>query len=418
MTPDPRPAATPVPAARSMQGIALTVLRRHLTMTRTARSIGFATVSALALSACSPTGVLDWDLRGPDQGSTAEAAQRATAPRPSPDARGVLSYPGYQVAVSRRGDTVASVAQRVGLTPEELARANALEPGDSLRAGETLALPRRVAEAPGTAAAGTITGGPIDVTTIAGTAIDRVAPQTPRAAPASASPEPQRHRVARGETAYSIARTYNISARALADWNGLGPDLALREGQTLLIPVAVAGATPPAAAARAADVSVPGAGSAAPLPPSAARPLPAEAPPVAAAAAPEAPASPAMAAQRTSASAARMAMPAEGRIIRPFAKGRNDGIDIAAPAGSAVRAAADGTIAAITKDTDQVPIVVIRHEDNLLTVYAGIDSVSVTRGATVRRGQQIAVVRRADPAFLHFEVRRGTDALDPVGFLQ
>ncbi|QYK43561.1 MAG: peptidoglycan DD-metalloendopeptidase family protein [Paracoccaceae bacterium] len=374
---------------------------------------------ALLLSACSPTGVLDWDLRGRDQGSTAEAAQRATAPRPSPDSRGVLSYPGYQVAMSRRGDTVASVASRVGLTPEELARANALQPGDSLRAGEILALPRRVAEAPAaegaTAAPGAVIGGPIDVTTIAGAAIDRAAPAAAPAAPApAAGPEPRRHRVARGETAYSVARLYGVSARALADWNGLGPDLALREGQTLLIPTAAAAPAP----AATADASAPGAGSATPTPPSAAQPLPAERPTAAAAKPPETPPSPGLGATRTPASAARMAMPAEGRIIRPYAKGRNDGIDIAAAAGSPVRAAADGTVAAITKDTDQVPIVVIRHEGNLLTVYAGIDALSVTRGATVKRGQQIAVIRRADPAFLHFEVRRGADSVDPVEFLQ
>jgi murein DD-endopeptidase MepM/ murein hydrolase activator NlpD len=382
-------------------------------------------LAALLLGACSPTGTLDWDLRGTAQGSTAEAAQRATTQRPDPDSRGVLSYPGYQVALARRGDTVASVAARVGLGADELARANALQPTDMLRAGEILALPRRVDAAPVVVAGpgtGAIVGGAIDVTTIASTAIDRAAPAgstppaatpAPRAAPAAAT-EPLRHRVRRGETAFSVARSYNVSARALAEWNGLGPEMNLREGQTLLIPTAAA-APPP----RAPDpVPPPGAGSATPTPPSAARPLPAERTAPAAAAPAGTPASPAMAEQRTAASAARMAMPADGRIIRPFARGRNDGIDIGAPAGAPVRAAADGTVAAITKDTDQVPIVVIRHEGNLLTVYAGIDNVTLTRGATVRRGQQIAVIRRADPSFLHFEVRRGVDALDPMEFLQ
>lgn len=383
--------------------------------------IGLAAL--LGLGACTPTGTLDWDLRGTAQGSTAEAAQRATTQRPDPDQRGVLTYPGYQVALARRGDTVSSVAARVGLGADELARANALQPGDVLRAGEILALPRRVdagpmvaSSAPGT---GAIVGGPIDVTAIASTAIDRAAPAgsapAPRATAApAAGPEPVRHRVQRGETAYSVARTYNVSARALAEWNGLGPDMNLREGQTLLIPTAAA--APPAPTPVA--VPAPGTGSATPTPPSAARPLPAERTPPAAQTPAGTPASPAMEAQRTAASAARMAMPADGRIIRPYAKGRNDGIDIAGPAGAPVRAAADGTVAAITKDTDQVPIVVIRHEGNLLTVYAGIDNVTVTRGATVRRGQQIAVIRRADPSFLHFEVRRGVDSLDPMGFLQ
>jgi len=111
-------------------------------------------------------------------------------------------------------------------------------------------------------------------------------------------------------------------------------------------------------------------------------------------------------------------MPAEGRITRGFQRGRNDGIDIGAAAGSPVRAAEDGTVAAITRDTDQVTILVIRHEGNLLTVYANIDEVSVERGANVRRGQQVARVRAGDPAFLHFEVRQGFDAVDPLTFLQ
>jgi murein DD-endopeptidase MepM/ murein hydrolase activator NlpD len=371
---------------------------------------GGAAAAGLLLAACQGLGPLDWDLRPAAQGSTAEAAQRATGPRPEPDARGVLSYPGYQVALARRGDTVGTVADRLGLPAADLATANALQPGDALRAGETLVLPRRVAEAaPPAAAPGAVTGGAIDVTTIAGAAIDRAAgPAAPAAAP---GPEPRRHRVGRGETAFSVARLYGVSATALAEWNGLPSDLALREGQTLLIPPATA--TPP----TGGPTTAPGAGTPTPTPPSAALPLPAERPAPAAARPPEAPPSPDLGATRTAVSAARMAMPVDGRIIRPFARGRNDGIDIAAAPGTPVRAAADGTVAAITKDTDQVPIVVIRHADNLLTVYAGLDALTVERGAAVTRGQPIAVVRRADPAFLHFEVRRGTEPLDPVEFL-
>ena len=49
--------------------------------------------------------------------------------------------------------------------------------------------------------------------------------------------DPVRHRVEPGETAYSIARLYGVSVTALASWNGLGPDLAVRENQELLIPI-------------------------------------------------------------------------------------------------------------------------------------------------------------------------------------
>ncbi|MDT8855468.1 LysM peptidoglycan-binding domain-containing M23 family metallopeptidase [Paracoccaceae bacterium Fryx2] len=381
-----------------------------------------------ALGACT-TSEMDWDLRS-RAGSlnTADAARQATAERPRADDRGVLSYPGYQVALARQGDTVASLSARVGLDAAEVARHNALGVGDPLRGGEVLALPRRVAEPPrGTA--GAIYGSPIttdriDVTSIASGAIDRAsgssssssAPagwQTGPQPVAAARAEPARHKVARGETAYSIARTYNVSARSLADWNGLGPDLAVREGQFLMIPTALPGEARPTA-----SVTPPGAGSPTPEPPSAAKPLPAEKTAAAAAPTPGTPASPDLGASRTAASAARFAMPVEGKIIRGYVQKKNDGIDIAAAPGTPVKAAADGTVAAITKDTDQVPILVLRHADNLLTVYAGIDGIKVAKGATIQRGQTLAVIRAANPAFLHFEVRKGFDSVDPMPYLQ
>ena len=75
-----------------------------------------------------------------------------------------------------------------------------------------------------------------------------------------------RHRVGRGETAYSIARLYGVSVRSLAEWNGLGPELAVREGQYLIIPIIIEEAT---------ATGGPGPGmTVAPLPPSADEPLP------------------------------------------------------------------------------------------------------------------------------------------------
>jgi murein DD-endopeptidase MepM/ murein hydrolase activator NlpD len=128
------------------------------------------------------------------------------------------------------------------------------------------------------------------------------------------------------------------------------------------------------------------------------------------------PPSPDLGAERSDSTA--LAMPVAGSIIRGYDKKKNQGIDIAAAAGTAVKAAADGTVAAITKDTQQVPIIVIRHADGLLTVYAGVDNITVAKGEAVSRGQQIAVVRAANPAFLHFEVRRGVESTDPSAFLQ
>lgn len=80
-------------------------------------------------------------------------------------------------------------------------------------------------------------------------------------------------------------------------------------------------------------------------------------------------------------------------------------------------AAAAGTVAAITRDTNQVPIIVLRHADNLLTVYAGVDDLTVAKGDTVKRGETIAKIRAGSSSFLHFEVRKGLDSVDPMPFL-
>lgn len=362
--------------------------------------------SALVVLTACDTG-FDMDLRRFGGGfNTAGAAQAVTAPRPDPDARGIISYPSYQVAVARRGDTLATLAARIDLPTAELARYNGLPQGAALREGELVALPRRVSE-PST---GVIRpADDIDITTLAGNAIDRADSGTGRAT-TSGGPtgnEPVRHQVARGETAYSIARLYGVSVRALADWNGLGAALTVREGQYLLIPPITEEAP------REARTTAPGEGSPTPTPPSAATPLPDEAPSRKAAT----PDSPDLGESRTAASSARMGMPVDGRITRPFQKGSTDGIDIAASAGSTVRAAADGTVAAITRDTDQVPILVVRHPNNVLTVYANIDAIAVAKGDRVKRGDKIAEVRAGSPAFLHFQVREGTSSVDPDPYL-
>ncbi|WP_245912914.1 peptidoglycan DD-metalloendopeptidase family protein [Litoreibacter ponti] len=353
---------------------------------------------------------LDLDLRGTAGGlDTSSAARTATQNRPRPDARGIISYPNYQVAVAERGDTVADVATRIGVNPQDLASYNGLRPTDKLNKGEVLALRSPVTAAP---APGDETR-PLDITQIATTAIGR-APQTPGAdaAPRVDGPEPIRHQVARGETAYSIARLYNVSARSLADWNGLGADLEVREGQYLLIPVALDGTqTVKAAPVETAAVITPGAGTPTPPPPSAVKPLPDEK------IEPKQTAAPAAAAPKATA-APKLLTPVSGEVLRPYKKRSNEGIDIAASAGTPVKAAADGEVAAITRDTDQVPILVLRHPGNLLTVYANISDITVKKGDKVSRGKSIAKVGKGDPSFLHFEVREGFESVNPAPFLK
>ncbi|NPD13783.1 peptidoglycan DD-metalloendopeptidase family protein [Xinfangfangia sp. D13-10-4-6] len=380
-----------------------------------------ASCAVIALSACTngPAGNFDWDLRG-GPGGTSEEARQATASRPVPDGNGVLSYPGYQMVQARRGDTVAAIGSRLGVAPAELARTNALQINDPLREGELLLLPGRVAAAPQPiVGAG---AGPVDITAGANAALDRVEssalpPATSSAPITTATPgggkEPTRHVVKRGESAFIIARAYNVSAKSLAEWNSLGSDMAIREGQTLIIPVATAPAPNPEPKPAA-----PGTGSATPVPPSASKPLPDEKTTPAGTKPAGTPASPEMGASRTGASASRMTMPASGSIIKGYDKRTNQGINIGAAAGSAVKAADAGSVAAITRDTDQVQIVVIRHANGLMTVYAGVDQLKVKKGDSVTRGQQIGAVRAGSPSFLHFEVRKGVDSLDPMPYLQ
>lgn len=386
---------------------------RHKAAPRTAT--GLAVMTVLAVAGCSqPIGTFDPDLRRLGGGfNTADAAANIqTEARPQADARGILSYPGYQVAVARDGDTVADIASRVGLSADELARHNGLPLDATLRSGEIVALPRRVGEpspATGAITSGPIMPGSVDITTLAGSAIERAGSGGPAAAPPPAGgTQPVQHQVTRGETAFTIARSYGVSVEALAQWNGLDSQFSVREGQFLLIPPVMSTRT----AAAAPAVEPPGSGSALPPPPSSATPLP---PPPEAA---PTPATPPPAQTTTATPAAQFAMPVQGPIIRAFARGRNDGIGIGAPAGTPVRAAEAGTVAAITQNTEGVPIVVVRHANELLTVYAGLDNVTVSRGAAVTRGQQIATVRAAQTPFLHFEVRRGMEALDPGPFLE
>ncbi|WP_050602261.1 peptidoglycan DD-metalloendopeptidase family protein [Ruegeria sp. 6PALISEP08] len=376
-------------------------------------------VAVAVLAGCE--GPLDYDLRGQVGGfSTTDAVQSATTSRPTPDSRGVITYPNYQVVVARQGDTVRDVAARVGLPEGELSRFNGLQTTDTLRDGEVLALPRSVGAGSG-----------VDIASVAGNAIDQAqdtssvqtttlepvqpAP-TPTPAPVATGPEPVRHKVKRGETAYTISRLYQVPIDALAEWNGLGPDFTVREGQFLLIPVKNQTAPRQNAAAAApvvaTEVTEPGQGSPTPTPPSATQPLPEES------VAPLAEAPDVTAEAPTNSRSSALSLPVSGTIIRGYNKGKNEGIDIAAAPGTAVTAAEAGTVAAITADADQVPIIVVKHKNDLLTVYANVDDIVVKKGDRVRRGQKLAQLRGGDNAYVHFEVRKGFESVDPEPYLK
>lgn len=388
------------------------------------KQLAMTAAALAALSACSPQGGLnlssfDPDLRGWGGGGLDTAgAAAAAAPRPAPDSRGVISYPGYQVAIARQGDTMVSIGARLGVNAAELAQYNAIDASSPLNPGAVVALPRRVAA--GTPAAApnapmtSSTGQVSDPFAGQGVRTAVIPPETSgRAAAAAvtqpASSQPRQHVVGAGETAWSVARKYGVTVNDLARWNGLPASMALRTGQRLLIPVA--GQSPSATAV----VTAPGSGSPTPRPPSSTEPLPNEK--TQAASSPvNKPAGPDLGKTRTAASGnGKFRMPVNGSIVRTYQKGKNEGIDISAPQGSVVAAAGKGTVAAITRDVDQVPIIVVRHEGNLMTVYAGLDDVTVSKGQTVSAGTQLGKSRSS--GVVHFEVRNGFDSVDPEKYL-
>jgi lipoprotein NlpD len=355
-------------------------------------------------------------------------ASRGTADNLPPDHRGVISYASYQVAVARDGDTLADIAGRVGgASAAELGALNGLPPDYRLREGEVVALPDTVPRGGG--GFGAAPGGGFDTglspgggwsPEIATSAIDR-APGATAPAPAVAPfgngqsdlvIDPIRHRVEPGETAYSIARLYGVSVTALASWNGLGSDLAVRENQELLIPV-VSGANQ--IQSGAGGGSAPGQGTVAGPPPSASQPLPQD---VTASANP---ASPNLGQYRTPAGG-RLARPVDGPITKEYNPGsgpnRSEGIGFSVPAGTPVRAAGPGEVALVSESLGGLgTIVLIRHRDDLMTVYGRVENVSVQRGQQVAAGQAIGAVAAQNDPGLHFEVRRGTDSVDPMTYL-
>jgi len=360
------------------------------------RLVALTAAACFALAACTssvPVGV-----------SAGGGGAAGTVANATPDARGVITYATYQVAVAREGDTIATLAARVCTTPAELSAKNGLPETYRLRAGEVVVLPDSVPRAgagwsPERAAA----------------AIDGAAATTPPASPfqtGASAPliDPVRHRVEPGETAYSIARLYGVSVTALASWNGLGPDLGVRENQELLIPI-VSGANQ---ITTSLDTE-PGEGTPVAPPPSAAQPLPENI------AAGTNPASPNLGQFRTP-PGGRLQAPVNGPVTKAYnlAPGpqRSEGIGFAVPAGTSVRAAGDGEVALVSDSLGGLgTIVLIRHRDDLMTVYGRVSGVTVERGQQVSAGQSIGVVAENERPELHFEVRRGTASVDPGPYL-
>ncbi len=120
-------------------------------------------------------------------------------------------------------------------------------------------------------------------------------------------------------------------------------------------------------------------------------------------------------------SAPEFRWPARGRITEGYRRGSNDGINIALPEGTAVKAAEAGVVVYAGNEVRGYGnLVLIRHPNGFVTAYANNGALNVKRGETVKRGQTIATSGQsgnvASPQ-LHFELRKGSTPVDPSNYL-
>ena len=212
------------------------------------------------------------------------------------------------------------------------------------------------------------------------------------------------HVVRPGETIYRIARAYGVDPADLLEVNGIADPRQVSVGTELFVP----------GASRVVDVSETGATA----PPGGGRPGGAAGLVATLEPPPAAPTPPGAAAGK-----ARLGWPLKGVLYGRYglrSGHRHDGIDIAAPEGSLIGAAADGQVIYAGEQSGYGSIVILRHADGLVTLYAHCSELLVDEGATVHRGAAVAKVGqtgRTTGPHLHFEVREGTRPRNPLLFL-
>lgn len=347
-----------------------------------------------ALAACARSGPPAPVTIGSAQPPAANAARTAAPATPI--------APGSAYIV-RDGDTLFTVARRAGVPTRALIDANRLNPPYALEPGTRLSIPN------------------VNV-----------------------------HEVRSGDTVSQLAQRYGVPMRELVRVNAIEPPYTIRVGQRLVIPetarpesvrnvvptpapapavVAVAPPPPQPPSQPQTVVSNPAPAPQAATAPAAPAPAPqiASVPPAAAPVPPPAPANPpaAPAGSDTAVSAGRMLWPVRGVVTSDFGPKpgglQNDGVNIAAPRGTPFRAAESGVVIYAGNELRGFGnLLLLRHEGGIVTAYAHADELLVQRGDQVRRGQTIGRVGATGNVTtpqLHFEVRRGTRAVNPIEFL-
>lgn len=212
-------------------------------------------------------------------------------------------------------------------------------------------------------------------------------------------PQAKYHIVAKGDTLYNISKRYNVDMPTLSRTNDLQAPFTLKIGQKLLMPGSIVTKQTPEVKTVSAQ-RYQKAKTSNYVAPTYVRPS----------------------AKRKQ----KFAWPVQGPVISkfgPIAKGRNnDGINIKAARGTTVKAADSGTVAYAGNELKGFGnLILIKHNDGWVSAYAHNESIRVRKGQKVSKGAAIATVGSSGGVGtpqLHFEIRAGKKAYNPLAYLQ
>ena len=227
-------------------------------------------------------------------------------------------------------------------------------------------------------------------------------------------PPPNEYKVRAGDTLYGISRAFDVSVTQLARQNRIQAPYRIEKGDVLRLPSVRPQSNQAVQVADSGDTRT--------------APLPGQRPQQTTAARPGE--KPVYKPQRlTKQPPARQGKtfhwPVDGKVLSDYGPKdgglHNDGINIKMPRGAKVAAAESGVVVYAGDELKGYGnLVLVKHADRWMTAYAHLDKISVTRGATISRGQALGTVGSTggvDVPQLHFEIRRGTEALNPEFYM-
>jgi murein DD-endopeptidase MepM/ murein hydrolase activator NlpD len=366
-------------------------------------------------NASRPATIAATGVSGQGVGPYAPGASTRPASAGGHDITGSASHPAWSwdggtAVVVRRGDTVNSLARRYGVPPAAIVQANNLRSAAAIVPGQRVIIPRY--------------NNPVAAKTAPHNATAK-----PSAPATTGSIGANIHVVAPGETLMSVARLYHMPLTELAAANKIAPHTLVKIGDRIVIPGRVAAAAPVAASAPAPVAAAPRlqpvVRAQAPAPQQVASIAPVSTARVAAPTAPANDDDEPVAVGSGGNGGPAFRWPVRGRVIAGFGAKpngqQNDGINLAVPEGTAIRAAEDGVVAYAGNELKGYGnLILVRHANGFVTAYAHTSEIMVKRNDQVRRGQVIAKSGQSGTVTspqLHFEIRKGSAPVDPTQYL-